>query len=501
MKRLLWLRMSRLVRSSRIWIPFFILCSLIGPHCAALPQTEDQAERLFDNATTFMSAGKYKEALADLESIINNYGATATAPRALLEIGTYYLDVQQDYVKALDYFSQIQSRYPSSSAAPAAYYYKAQIVEHQGQTPAQLEEAVADLIRMTNLYPDNSWRTEANFLFGKLNLRLNDYDLSLSYFQRLEFFFSKSRFIPRALLLSAKAAYLRGNPRQSELILARLQANFPTSEEADFAGQLMRLLHRFTGDAYPGLQLDQSFYGATPKKFSNPSAVVVDYANLVGIGDSKGAHFVHIGGNGNAPGAVSTRDLVDFCRDRQGNLLLVYKNQILDAQRQVKYASLSGNGTTLRDIRGVAVDAYGRLLVVDDDVKDVWAFSRDGQYLKSFGLNRPRKVRVFEDDIWVLNGDDDTFSRFDANFARRALPGLGQMRDIEDFDFDPFGNLYILSDKGNQLNILTRNGRAVSTVNLKNGTYPLKQAEAIAVDASGAVYLADRRGGAVYRFQ
>jgi len=37
-------------------------------------------------------------------------------------------------------------------------------------------------------------------------------------------------------------------------------------------------------------------------------------------------------------------------------------------------------------------------------------------------------------------------------------------------------------------------------MDLKGGSFPLKQAQSLAVDSSGAIYLADRRGGAVYRF-
>ncbi|CAM2007880.1 tetratricopeptide repeat protein [Acanthopleuribacter pedis] len=464
-------------------------------------QNNDQAERLLENAVTFMNAGKYKEALADLDTIINSFADTPTASRALLQMGTYYLDVEQNYDKALGYFSQIQSRYAGSEEAPAAFFYKAQIVEDQGQTPAQLEEAVADLIRMSNLYPNNAWRLEANFLFGKLNLRLNDYDLALSHFQRLEFFFNRSKRVPLALLLSAEAAFKRGDAGQAQLILARLQRNFGTSEEAEQAGRLLRSLNRFTQGRYPNLQLDTAFYGATPKQFASPAAVLIDRDNLVGVVDNKGGHFGSLTPGATVPNGTSSRDLRGFTRDRNGRLVLVYKDRIDPLDSTLSFGSLSNNGESLGDIRAAAVDHFGRLFVVDDDVRDMWAFSRDGQHIKSFGLNRPKLVRCYQNEIWVLNNDSDTFTAFNAELDRLPLSGFNNLSDIKDFDFDAFGHLYVLSSKGAVLSIWRRDGTALYSVNLKDGTYPLKTAESVTVDLSGAVYLADRRGGAVYRFQ
>lgn len=478
------------------WMCLFLAACPFG-----LAQNNDQAERLLENAVTFLNAGKYKEALADLETIITGYADTPTAPRALLQMGTYFLEVEQDHDKALSYFSQIQTRYASSEEAPAAFFYKAQIVEDRGQSRAQLEEAVADLIRMSNLYPDNAWRREANFLFGKLNLRLNDYDMALSYFQRLEFFFSGSKRVPPALLLSAEAAFKRGNPDQAQLILARLQRGFPNSEHAEKAGRLLRCLSRFTGAAYPALQLDTSFFGATPKQFAGPLAVLVDDTNLVGVVDNKGGRFGSLEPGAQVPNGTNSRDLRGFTRDRNGRMVLVYKDRIDPRDEKLSFGTLSNNGETLKDIRAAGIDTFGRLFVVDDDVRDLWAFSREGRHLKSFGLNRPKLVRCYQNEIWVLNNDGDSFSAFDADMARKPLKGFSNLSDIKDFDFDSFGHLYVLSSRGAVLSIWRRDGTALYSVNLKDGTFPLKQAESVSVDLSGAVYLADRRGGAVYRFQ
>ncbi len=461
------------------------------------PHFQDQAERLFENANTFLTAGKYKEALADFQNIAANYSDTEWAPKALLEIGNYHLNIQNEPGEALIYYTRIQKDYPRSEVAPAAFYAKAVIVDREGSSTAELEGAVADLIRMATLYPDSPWNKGALFLFGKLSMRLKDYETSLSYFQRLEFNHPKSEHLPLALLLSARVAYLKGAQGHAAMTLARLQSLFPNSPEARLAAAYLRLLDRFSAPS-PKLELDQNFFGARPKAFQNPAAVAVSRNDLVAIKDQQGAHFAALGADGR-PMTLSSRDIVGFCRDREGEILLVYKNRLANKEGTLPFPALTYQGSPIRDIRSAALDGFGRVFIVDGNERDLLVYSKTGELIKSFSLNKPSAVRIFADDIYVLN-NNDRIDSYDSAFALRESGVMGAS-SVTDFDFDPFGNLYVLSDKGSQVKIYSHGGEVKITANLKSGTFPLKQAQAIGVDASGAVYLCGRRDGAVYRFQ
>jgi len=457
---------------------------------------QDQAERLYDNAATFMSAGKYKEALTDFESILSGFAATPWAPKALLEIAKYYLDVEGDSANALERFSAIQSRYPQSPEAPAAYYFKARIMEREGDAVETLETAVADLIRMGNLYPGNAWESKAVFLLGKLTLRLGNFEESLKQFQRLEFSHPDSEHLPEAVLLSAKAACLRGQAPQAELMLARLQSKFPNSGQAEFAAKLLRLMSRFS-DPNAEWRPDQTFFGAVPKKYNNPTEILAAPDGKIAIKDSRNAYFEQLGDRGSS-GMISSRDLVEFALDREGGFLLVYENRIVNRDGGPAYGALNYGGGTVREIDSAAVDAFGRLHVVDGDERDVLVFTDAGEFVKRLGVNRPQLVRCFGDQCWAL-GSDDGFRVYDGalNLAGNGVSGLDR---VEDFCFDWLGNLYVLFDRGNALRIYTRAGELRATFNFRGGGFPLKQADGVAVDGSGAIYLSDRRGGAVYRF-
>ena len=476
-----------------LFLSMISLSLMAGPGAA----TQDQAELLFDNALTFMNAGRYNEAITDFENIIRSHGDTTWAPMALLQMGNYYLDVAADHQKAETYYDRIQNDYATSPEAPAAYYYKALIAEQQGQSPAQLEAAIADLVRMANLFPGNQWQSGATYLFGKLSLRLKNYSHSLSHFQRLEFTFPNSPFLPDALLLSARAAWLLGKPDQALLILARLQTRFPNTPQSELAAAHLRLLDRFRGGT-PSFQQDSSFSGASPKRFSNPNAVLVSDTDLVAIKGGKTAHFLPLARPGDRVDRPMA-DLVNFGRDKHGRLMLVYKDKVLGYQSEVSFKVLSAAGDSLDQLKGASMDEFGRLLVVDSGAKDLFCFSPSGQLIKAFNINKARLVRCYGSDILALASDESTLKKYNANLEADGLGPTG-LDDIVDFCFDAYGNIYVLHDKGYQVSLFSHDGRLVFQFGLKSGSFSLKQGYSIAVDTSGAIYLADRRNGSVQRF-
>lgn len=460
----------------------------------SLASSQDQAERLYDNAITFMNAGKYSAAITDFSSIISDYSDTEWAPRALLQLGVYYLEVESSPSKSLKYMEQIQKDHKSSEQAPAAYYYKAFIAMQQGQSHADLEVASANLTRMSNLFPGNRWQAKALFLFGQLALRLGDYSQSLSHFQRLEFAHPHSPNMATSCLHAAKAAYLLGKPRQAALVLARLQANLPNSPESETAAAHLRLLDNFSGTKTTWL-LDKSFFGAAPKRYSNPTVVYVSGDERIAIKDQRSAFIAPL--TAETQPAISSTNLVEFTSNREGQLLLVYKNRIVSQDGSSSFKSLSGGSNPLRDIKTAAMDDYGRLFVVDGNYKGVLIYDKAGRLIKSLSFSRPKRVRSFGNTTWIL--DDSGLNTLDANLtpSTSTLPSLGGLLD---FCFDGYGNYYALHEKGSQVSIFSHGGRRIANLNLKSGGFPLKLAASLAVDAAGALYLANRRGGAVYRF-
>lgn len=478
---------------------FIFLLTISFPLLAqtGLQDHEDQAERLFNNAATFMVAGKYNEALADYQRIVTQYQNSGWADKALLEMGNYYRIRENDYPRATQYYSQIQEQYPTTDSAKAAYYWKSYILDTTARSHAQLEEAVADLIRMINIYSDNPWKSDGLFLLGKLNMRLHEYNQSLAFFQELEFSAQGRAVVPEALLLSAQITYFNGMTQRSQLMLARLQSRYPDSPQAELAEQHLRLLDKFDRGE-PTYELDRGFSGGVPKKYRNPKQVVAA-RNVVGLLDNRDFHLM---GTGDllpiAP--VDADNLVGLCVDSSHQIAFVFSDRVVGLDGQVLFSNLECEGDYLRRIESAAVDSLGRLAVVDSGAKDAVVFDGAGAFLTKLGVNRAVKVRSFLDGFFVLGQEEEMIYRFDGQLQPKGRLG-GPFSHVIDFEFDIFGNLYVLQEKGDQLSILDGQQQVRSRLDFKNGGYPFKQAEAVAVDESGAIFLADRRGGALYRFQ
>lgn len=457
---------------------------------------DDPAERLFFNAQTFMTAGKYQEALTDLENVVKIHPRSPYASQALLDIGRYHLEIAGDDGKAQVYFSRILKEYPGSPEAPAAYYFQAVIVDKNGNAPSELESAVADLIRMENLFPNNNWRNGALYLFGKLSMRLGQYDQSLTYFQRLEFNYPQSNFLPSALLLGAKVAYYNGHADQAVRTLARLQAKFPNSLEANVAANLLRALDRI-GSGSIAYTLDRSFFASRPKSFQNPNIIGLGWNGTVAIKDGRGVVEANLDGTNLK--RTQVKDIEGFCRDRDGRIVWVFENRLGGSGGEIRFSSLPGASGPIREMRGAAIDGYGRLYVLDNNSRDVRSFTSDGKALKNFAISKPKLIRAFEESVWVLNSDSNAFTQIDAAQQTDAFR-LSGVTDIVDFCFDALGHVFVLHDRGNQISLFDRGLKLRFRQNLKASNWPFKNAEAIGMDAAGSLYLADKKTGAVYRF-
>lgn len=477
------------------WIPFEVFIWILATF--ALAQV-DQAERLFNNADTFMAAGKFQEGLADYQKILDLDPSSPWAAKALLKIAQYYSEVEQDYQKALVQYGRVQKEHGQDmESAPAAYYGMSVILDRIAKNHDELESAVADLMRMNNIYRNNAFEDGGLYLLGKISKRLHEYNRSLSFFQRLEFSHPESSHAAKALLESSRVAYFIGQKKTAELILARLQRRYPQSDEAKEAERYLRLLENFR-QAEMSFQLDRSFAGAMPKKYDDPYSVAVSNDELVGILDQKTVHFIH---KNPLSGVVTPArsDLVGLCLDVNQNLVFVMEDRLIDLYGRVLFSGLTAAGKSVREIEAAAIDDLGRLVVLDGDQKDALVFDRTGAFLKALNINRPKSVRCFEDQIFVVPHQASEIIAVDGQLTQQTNLVVG-LNQIVDFCFDSYGHVYVLCGKGYLVAIFDRDGRQRTTINLKSGGYPLKQAHAMAVDRAGTMYLVDRKGGAVYRF-
>jgi len=468
----------------------FTVCSI----CSA---QNSQAESLFNNAATFMAAGKYQDALKDYQSIVSQYADSGWADKALLEIGHFYRTIEKNNSQALAYYSKIKNSYAQSGSAPAAYYFSSLIRADFAKNRAELDDAGNDLVRMVGLYPENEWMANAFFLLGKINFRLGNLPLAQSFLQQLLLYYPQSDLIPQSFILRAKIAYYSGQKTLPLEILGRMQTYFPKNHEVyEESRQYGRLINRMTQTRIT-YKLDRNFPASTPKTYKNPKCINIDKHGLILIVDSNGFHFLTRETSTNPTRnhnlSIGPKSVVEIGVGPDGYLNIATETKILHLGETLTTAPVS-----IDELDSFGIDDFGRYYILEARQRDTLMYDRQGAFLRKLGVERMKKVRCRDQEVWILAPDGNNLVRYSADL--KNLGTAASFERIKDFCFDALGNLYVVYNKGSRLAVVNRNGKKKAELDFKTGSYPLRSATAIAVDRSGAIYLVDGRGGAVYRF-
>ena len=131
-----------------------VLLALAGP-LSAQETSDQQARRLLEDGRAYQAQGKSKQALDNFNIVVSSFPNTDSVGQALLEIGRYHMEVENDTAKARAAFEQVTKQYARSDAAPGAYYYQGQLTLNRATTPAEIEDALAQFARVETLYPSS----------------------------------------------------------------------------------------------------------------------------------------------------------------------------------------------------------------------------------------------------------------------------------------------------------------------------------------------------------
>ena len=102
------------------------------------------ARQHLESGNQFYEQGRYKQALNDFQIIVTSMSGTEYADDALLRIGRYYLDIEEDFDKARESFNAALRGYPTGNAAPGAYYYLGEVVFRSDRTGGAIDDALAN---------------------------------------------------------------------------------------------------------------------------------------------------------------------------------------------------------------------------------------------------------------------------------------------------------------------------------------------------------------------
>ena len=134
-----------------------VACLSLAAAALAQESPDAQARRLLEDGRAYMAQGKQKQALDNFNIVVSSFPTTESVGHALLEIGRYHMEVENDPAKARAAFEQVTKQHARSDAAPGAYYYMGMLTLNRAIAPAEIEDALAQFARVETLYPRSAW--------------------------------------------------------------------------------------------------------------------------------------------------------------------------------------------------------------------------------------------------------------------------------------------------------------------------------------------------------
>jgi TolA-binding protein len=443
------------------WVAFWVAGACLAALAPAAAQLtpEEQARRLLEDGRAARQQGKIKQALDSFNIIVTGFANTASVDDALLEIGRTYLESSADLAKAREAFEQVATRYPQADSAPGAYYFLGWIALSQATTPAELDDALAQLLRVQRVYAGSEWVPRALHATGLVQRKAGRYAEALEAERRVYLEYPNDPVAPEALFQCAHDLALLGRYREAMEDYQRVRNRFPKADEAERALDRIAALYRLYGAARPTLSVDPGFNLVAGKALNDVTALLIDARSVLWVASaSVNAAFPFE--NGIMGTSVPVSEPVSLVPASEGPLI-VARGGLLFGRKEFRTLSLPGDKPgTLKPLDKIAAALPMRgqgFLVSDLKQGGVLRFDAQGKYLGRFPDAAQREV-------------------------------IRMVRDGE-------GQLVFLDEKERSVRILDDSGRVLRTIGPRGTGYELKRPADVVVDPAQHLYLADRDAG------
>ena len=475
---------------------------------AAMPvraQTnEELARRTLDSGRAFLQARNYGEAVKDFEAVLQRYPASTVADDALLELATYQFEVPRDFPAAQARLKELQSKYPTSDSAAMALVLEGRIALASGRTPALVDEAIASFDRVARLFPGSGAVPAAMYYAGEAARVGGRRAEAIDRFNRLATQFPGSPWTSAALLGSAVSMTREGQGLRAMELLQRIRTRFPRSREAAVALDLNTVLYRLylRSQAQPAFQFSGRTIPAAPGKLRDVADIALDAENTLLVASKTGV--MGYGTKGNQTTSVAAPEPRALAFDRLGRFMTVHEAGIRREGRTPVALSLPAVEGRVPEpkVRAAVMTAAGELLVADEEAKAILRFDEGGRYLGEFAKqDKVRRMAINElDEVAVLTDSKTVvlFARDGRTLKQLAERGTNyQLRNPVAVAFDAFGHLYV-QDRAALLVFSPDGGRLMTTFTVpEKAPGSMTNAEALALDKAGRLYVFDSRTDAV----
>ncbi len=481
------------------------------PLAAAQAPASETARKQLESGIQFYEQGRYKQALNDFRIVVS-MDDSEFADDALLKIGEYYLEIEENFDQARENFDRVLQQYPTKDAAPGAYYYLGMVTLRSRFGAQALDDALANFQRVVRLYPQSRWVAAALYSTGMALERRGGWQEAGDSYFRVVSEYPGSRWAPGAQLGIGRCSVRLDKPMEGMVEIQRSRNRFPDSPEAGTALNWLTLLFRFYGLPQLGQPIsfkpDSSFKPGMSQKFKDVRSVRISPlgVHLLEKGRDRVVTFQR---NGKLVGTKAAVDPQSLTVDPRGTMVLANDKSLRIGERQLVLAVPDNNGLKPLDNLRVAVrNRLGDLFVYDDSQKKVLRFNPNGEFISPFPDSAPREVlRLEVDGIGNLillekkNRSVDVYTPGGRRLAHIARRGeQWELKKPTDIAVDPAGYFYLLDEGLAQVAVFDPSYRFLTLLSNADLGGVLKKPISLDVDGSGDIYVYDEGAKTLIRF-
>jgi TolA-binding protein len=481
----------------------------LGASISKGQEPSDLARQHLESGIQFYEQQRYNQALNDFQIIVTSMATSEYADDALLRIGRYYLDVEEDFAKAKDSLDTILRSYPTSDSAPGAYYYLGEVTYRSDRTGKTLDDALANYQRVF-LYPDNPWIPAALYSTGTALERQGKFQEAVDAYFQVIVDHPRSDWTAGARLGVGRSFVRQGDPVEAMTQFQEARNTHPESSEAELALDWLTLLFRLYGTPMLGQSVvfrrDPGFNPVLKDKLTDVMAVRASAGGIHVLERDK-KRIMTFDRQGKLAGSQQAVEPYGLSVDARGELVVANERAVVVDGKPITFAVPSEKGPKpLEKIRLAVRDRLGELYVYDENEKKLLRFNPSGDLIGPFPDATPREIlRVEMDPIGNLllldkRDRDVTVLSPEGRVIARIQTQKGQwgMKKAVDIALDPAGYLYILDEQEAKIAVFDASYQFVTLLNQQSlGGGALTKPVTLDVDASGDIYVYDEKEKAI----
>lgn len=437
--------------------------------------TNPNDQRLYESGLAFEANQNYEQAMREFQLLLEQYPKSAFADDALLEIGRFHFK-QGNMEKAKEFLNRIISEYGKSDCSDNAYLLTGRIQLKSGNQ----DEAYNTFFHLKGAFPESDVLDEDYFYLAIISSRRGQFKKALYFLSQIYTRFSESPVFLDSLFQSAYCYYRIGEPQEALKMISAVNEEGQGKQSRKVEDYTRTLLRFFL----------KRHYSHTKQYFQmdNPSLLETGEAGDLYV-EAKKQRFIQTISPGQTRRSNTPGDVRALFFQKGAGLWVSTGDQLISPSGSVR---LVAEGNPLEDITSFFITNSGEIWAFDKKTGISYVFSKEHKFIRKLVMGDVDFIKIRRDGlIFVVKNNRSTMEV--RNLDGRAIKQFNNYRKIVDVAFDPFDNIYLLTNKGRALTVLTSGFQLFQSVQLQSITHSSSRYNHLAVDQGSNIFLSVSR--------